>query len=622
MGDLFETILSSRAPRICVIAAPGSGKTKRILLPKARQILSDETIDPESVLLLSFSRLSAMDLKKRLQEALPRTPRASTVHAYCLAFLLSENNHSIRERIDSILLDFEKRFLICDLRLQLPAFGKRELGRMLDAFAAGWATRPHDQVFEEDDNRRAFKAAVLQWLSEHRAAMMEEVVHHAVSLARQLPESRLIDAPQYILVDEYQDLNQLEQAFVEALARRSRLLLAVGDPDQSIYSFKYAHPSGIGELAEHAETYRHGVTGRCPQHVVEYAAQLLRQASPGRTDLLTPGEEQEEGEVHFVRKQTQETEFEHVFRSVVARLKAEVIPKEIVILAPRKMLAADFAEYARVNAAAAGVPEATKFAFVQRPEFSDAEQERILLLGLLVKPDSRLRIRSYLGVGDPTARSAEVWALKDRYHGLLEALRDGQVDQIPRRNTRLRAACERLVRIREFLATQRENANVDALLAELFPEGDPQLAGARTVLISLREEGDTVESLYGKFVDYMRNVPSDDNTVRTMTLMASKGLDADHVYIIGCNSGNLPGRNRSAHLSDEDHLLEQRRLLYVGFTRARECLTVSWSRLLPFEQAQRLYTTKLGVVTRNGRRYARVGLCEFLQDLTGITWET
>jgi superfamily I DNA/RNA helicase len=107
-----------------------------------------------------------------------------------------------------------------------------------------------------------------------------------------------------------------------------------------------------------------------------------------------------------------------------------------------------------------------------------------------------------------------------------------------------------------------------------------------------------------------------------MTLMASKGLEAHHVYIIGCNAGNIPGQNRSAILTDYEYRAEQRRLLYVGFTRASMSLTVSWSTYIPFEQAKGQHTESVGT-SKFGKKnlVAKVGMSDFLQDLPHITWE-
>ena len=88
MKDVTEAVLTSSSSKICVIAGPGCRKTTGILIPKARQVLGDASVDREHVLLLTFSRLGALDLKSKVKE-LDRVPRACTVHSFCLSFLLS-----------------------------------------------------------------------------------------------------------------------------------------------------------------------------------------------------------------------------------------------------------------------------------------------------------------------------------------------------------------------------------------------------------------------------------------------------------------------------------------------------------------------------------------------------
>src|SRR5579859_1217424 len=91
----YKEILNSKAKKVCVIAGPGTGKTKGILIPKTEALLK-AGVSPEQILLLSFSRLSALDLKNRVHAKVG----ASTVHFFCLSFLLSENNHDIRNRLE------------------------------------------------------------------------------------------------------------------------------------------------------------------------------------------------------------------------------------------------------------------------------------------------------------------------------------------------------------------------------------------------------------------------------------------------------------------------------------------------------------------------------------------
>ena len=624
MPDFFDQVLNSTANRICVIAAPESGKTSRILIPKASRVLTDQSIDPQEVLLLTFSRLSAIDLKGRVK-TMERVPRASTVHSLCLSFLLAEDNHGMRKRVESILLDFEKETLISDLKLVFPHRRKTDLRKELEKFSAGWATQPHDKVFEENNNQRAFKAAIVSWLSEHEAAMMEEIVYYAVDLARQLTDARFIEDPQYIFVDEFQDLNRLEQEFIEVLAAKSKLVLIVGDPDQSIYSFKYAYPAGIREYADRGDVEDHSglVTGRCPKSVVAFANQLLRQTSPTRTELLQPLDGAEAGEVHFVQKETQLGEFEFLLRSIGQRIRSGAAAERIIVLVPRKKLGHDFVEHANSRKASVGFPPETIFAFVLKPEFTEKEKEGILLFGLLVKPDSLLHLRAYLGLADNNHFAAEVKKLKEKHGNLANVLKSALGEDYPARRQRIRTVCNRIARLRNFLAAHVEgSATAATILDELFPEGDSEVAGVRKILSQLKEEEDTPAALYGNFVDYIRRVPYDANTVRVMTLMASKGLEEDHVYIMGCNAGNIPGSNRSSHLSDHEHLEEQRRLLYVAFTRAKKSLAVSWSRLIPFHQSRGHYTASVGTTKIGGKLFSRLGISPFLQDLSDVTWET
>ncbi|HXD33734.1 MAG TPA: ATP-dependent helicase [Pyrinomonadaceae bacterium] len=394
--DLYSQILSSDSKHICLIAAPGSGKTSRALIPKVQQILAKPGVDPKNVLILSFSRLSAADLKKRIGAT---GARASTVHSFCLSLLLSEDNHEIRKRIGSIIFDFERDTLIADLKEKFPTVLKRELGKQLEKFAAGWAIEPHDQVFEENDEKRAFKQAVVNWLDEHQAAMMEEIVYHAVDLAQKVSDLKLLEEAHYIFVDEYQDLNVLEQTFVDLLSAQSELLFVVGDPDQSILSFKYAHPEGITAFAgqTHVDSYTHLKTGRCGKIIVDFARDLLKQSDPTRTALLEALPTNEDGEIHFVRKQTQDNEFAYVLEQVGLRFKAEVSPQDIIILVPKKKLGRQFVEYAEKNKDSVGISQTMgSFKFTSKPEFTDEEQHRILLLALLAHPSSILHFRSVL----------------------------------------------------------------------------------------------------------------------------------------------------------------------------------------------------------------------------------
>lgn len=606
----FAEIMNSSAQKICVIAGPGSGKTKGILVPKAKQLIADHKIDTDEILIISFSRLSAQDLREKVKD-FDRVPRASTLHSFCLSFLLSEDNHDIRKRIESIVIDFEKEVMLSDLKILFPRTDKHRLKRMLDEFSAGWAVRPHDKVFTEDDTRRGFKAAVINWLDEHEAAMMEEIVYHAVDLAKKI-KSNFIEKPQYIFVDEYQDLNNLEQEFVTLLGSNSKLVVAVGDPDQSIYSFKYAHPEGIMSFAEPDNVEKHSLTysGRCAKKIINVANQLLRQGNPSRTEFLLPLPEAIEGKASLVQKDKQEDEFVFVLNAILQGIKNGTNPQDIIVLVPRKKLGAEFVKYTRTQQ----LLDDLLFKFVVKNEYSKIEQEKILLLGILANPKSILRIRTYGGLKDRDNYSAEFAQLKRKYGNLREAIQRADPNDFNRRQRRVRSLCTYLQELRRFVEQHKDRANLDEILDEIIPSTNTKLADLRSIFTELKEEGDTIQSLYSKFLDYSRTLEARGRVVRVMTLIASKGLEAERVFIMGCNDGNIPGDNRSAYLTDHEYKQEQRRLLFVGVTRAKKELTVSWSRNIPFQQSCKHYTRSVRIVTIGGVKYSQVGLSEFLQD--------
>ncbi|MCE5193938.1 MAG: ATP-dependent helicase [Nitrospiraceae bacterium] len=610
----FDEILNSTAKQICVIAGPGSGKTTGILIPKAKQIIADSSIAQKNVLLLTFSRLSAIDLQNKVK-SIEKVPKASTLHSFCLSFLLTEDNHEIRKRVNSIIMDFEKKVMISDLKLILKN-DKKKLRAMLDEFSAGWAIKPHDEVFNEDDEKRQFKAAILNWLSEHEAAMMEEIAYHAVDLATKI-DSEFIAEPQYIFVDEFQDLNELEQRFIEILAKSSQLLIVVGDPDQSIYSFKFAYPVGITKFADKENTENHTLpfSGRCSTKILDLANKLLIQFDPTRKKLKTLPNAIT-GEVQLIQKQYQDEEFEEILTLIDTRLNSDASPKDIFILVPRKKLGIDFVKFATAKKENHHMLVDIVFRFAVKGAFTDREAESVSLLGIIANPEGLLHIRSYLGVGDENHFANEIKVIKKKYGSLKNAIQSVNPNDFDKKSKRVRHVCEKIIRLKEIIALYKNEVPIEKVINDLFPDSVEELLDIRQVLFSLKEVDDTIKSLYSKFIDYTRTIHFDNNVIKVMTLMASKGLEADHVFILGCNDGNIPGKNRSAHLTDHEHKQEQRRLLYVGITRAKKTLAISWSRDLPFRQSKGHHTASIGTVKRDGKTYSRVGLSEFLQDIS------
>lgn len=612
----FNNILNSNAQKVCVIAGPGSGKTKGVLIPKAKRIITDQSVNPENVLLLSFSRLSALDLKCRIAENEgKKTPRASTLHSLCLSFLLSEDNHDIRKRIDSILLDFEKDILISDLKNTFSnslKLDKREIKKLLSEFSAGWAVNDHDTVFNENEIKKTFKYSIKNWLEEHEAALIEEVVYNAVALAKRL-NTDFLNKIEYILVDEYQDMNKLEQEFIGLLAEKNcKLLLVVGDPYQSIYSFKFAHPEGIigFKKRQDVKPFILPYSYRCSKKIIEIANQLLKQLEPTQTDFLEALPNAENGEVKLIRKDNQAEEFEFIYTSIAKKIDSGVAPKEILVLIPKHKLGADFKSFMDQKKL-----ETLEFQLLTKNELNKIEKEKITLLTLLAKPDSLLAIRTFIGLKDDNHFSKELLIIKEKYGSLANAFANANPDDFEKKKKRLRAACLVINDLKKLLEDSHSSNNIDQIINNLFPEGNSELQNLRSQILSLKDEGDTLQDIYRKYIDSTNDISHKDHLIRILTLRGAKGLDAEHVYIMGCNDGNIPGDNRSQYLDDFRFKQEQLRLLFVGITRAKKTVTISWSRHIPYSQSMAHSTRSVRTIKINGETLCQVGLCGFLQDV-------
>ena len=559
----FAEIINSTSKKICVIAGPGTGKTQNILVPKAQEIINKQDIKPDEVLILSFSRLSAFDLKNQVK-GFNKTPRASTLHSFCLSFLLSEDNHDIRDRIDTILLDFEKEILVADIKIIFPHINKYNLKKMLKEFSAGWAINPHDEVFIENNEKKKFKNAVVNWLAEYQVSMMEEIVYHAVDLAKKL-KTDFIDKIKYIFVDEFQDLNKLEQEFVELLGKKSELVLVIGDPDQSIYSFKYAQPEGIINFSQKIDVKNYSLNycGRCARKILFVANQLLLQMDPQRNIILKCLPNSVEGKVVLEEFKFQAREYNYVLKVILNEVSSGIKPKDIIVLVPKKKLGNEFVKFAKMS----NITKNLSFKFIVKNDFTIPEQKKILLIGLIVKPNSTSRFRSLIGLDDEKALySKEIFELKNHYGNVIKVFQNANPNDFDKGNRRIRCVCQKIQDLNHQIEYFRNLNDLNEILEKIFPTHEEELLDLKNMFYSLRENKDDLNELYSKFIDYYRTINVNENTIRVMTLMASKGLDADCVFIIGCNDGNIPGENRNDRLTDFEYKQEQRRLLYVGLS--------------------------------------------------------
>jgi DNA helicase-2/ATP-dependent DNA helicase PcrA len=248
---------------------------------------------------------------------------------------------------------------------------------------------------------RAFEAQLIDWLRFHRGMLIGEIIPYVYRYLRDnpaAPERALFDQ---ILVDEYQDLNKAEQGVIDLLGDTAEVCI-VGDDDQSLYSFKHAHPAGIREFdTTHHPTEDHAILEcrRCPTRVVEMANALISHNVNRALRQLVSRAENGRGEVSIVQYDTLETE-----TTRIADLVGDLIdkrgynPQEILLLAQRRSVGNP------IHNALTGRNIPSKSYYQEGMIDNIAAQERLAVLKLFIDSNDRIALRWLLGYGSDDFR--------------------------------------------------------------------------------------------------------------------------------------------------------------------------------------------------------------------------
>ena len=561
---------------IRVLAGPGTGKTFALMRRVARLLQAGAT--PNRMLVCTFTRTAARDLEgelARLRVEGVEEVRAETLHAFCFSLLSHAEVLKATGRIPRPLLHFEERFLLQDLNGN--GFGGiRERDRRLQAFNAAWARLQSETPgWPQDPVDRDFHRELVGWLRFHQAMLIGELVPEALRYLRENPASPHRGVFEHVLVDEYQDLNRAEQVLLDLLAKGGHLIV-IGDEDQSIYSFKFAHPEGIAAFDEsHPGTHDERLDDcrRCPRLVVELANTLIDN-NPGRTPrVLTPLPGNPEGEVLVLQWRTIEEEAQGVAEIIRRRIQnGDVDAGRVLVLAPRRQLG-----YAVRDALNALGVFAHSFFHEEALDEDDAQQA-FTLLTLLANPEDRVALRCQCGFGSTSLRTGAWARLRQHCETSGDSPRTA-LERLASGDLTIAHTGPLVERFRELQRRLEELAPLrgQALLDSLFPGDRDWTSFIRSLASTI--EGDEFDAL--ELRETLRigitqpELPTDVDYVRVMSLHKSKGLTADLVAVLGCIEGLIPTLTGDTPVEQAASLEEQRRLFYVAITRTRQVLILS-----------------------------------------------
>ncbi len=604
-----------------VVAGPGTGKTFALMRRIAR--LLEEGAQPDRILAVTFTRTAANDLVEKLAAlGVPGANQVAAKTLHALSFsLLSKGAvfHSLG-RTARPLMDCEADALLCDLQDQFS--GKRTVKKLIEAFEAYWARLQHHQPgFPTDPTEQAFSQALHDWLVFHRAMLIGEVVPLALDFVKQNPAHPDIPHFDHVLVDEYQDLNRADQELIDALAQGSAVTI-VGDEDQSIYGFRYAHPEGIAEYPQnHPQTHDELLNEcrRCPQRVVAIANALIRHNQRFAPKVLNPHAQNGNGDVYIVQHGTVEDEINTLADYVdwYLQLHPAVRAGEVLILANRRAIGNGIRDVLNARAKQNNRTWCAESFYFEDALRSTGAAESFSLLSLLVNSEDRPALRYWLGEARPDCRRLQYARLRQYCeqrcmspNQVLAALAAGTLTLPYTANllTRYNELETRLSVLRPL--------NLLQLIDGLFPDGVQDLAPLRQAALLVAPNIQTPQGLLGELrtaITQPELPGTQGQSIRIMSLHKSKGLTARLVMIAGCVSGILPTIDFSAPQHEQNRQRqEQRRLFYVGLTRSTETLIISSA-----VRIRRGTAMQIGIPVPPGRTYGLINLpaSPFLAEL-------
>jgi DNA helicase-2/ATP-dependent DNA helicase PcrA len=593
-----EAVLHTEGP-VLVVAGAGSGKT-RVLTRRIAHLLGAVGVKPPEILAITFTNKAAGEMRDRVQDLVgppARTAWVMTFHSACGRILRREaqrlgyrSNFTIYDSADQIRLvkrcieELErdpKRFTPRGIHSQISnakntLVGPVEYTERVSSFYDQTVAEVYDLY-----QKRLFAS---------NAVDFDDMLFLTVDVLERFPEARekWREAFRYILVDEYQDTNHAQYRLLQLLAEKHRNVFAVGDPDQSIYGFRGADIRNVMEFEQDfpgSYTIALEQNYRSTQHILDAANGVISHNRERKEKNLWS----ELGDGDPVR--VIEVEDEHA--------EARYVAAEIALLVEEGFSGSEVAVFYRTNAQSRVledvlVRQGIAYQVIGGPRFYERAEIKDLVAYLQVLDNPydavsliRIATRPRRGIGDSTLARLATWA-DQREISLWEATAEAEnagVGAAPQRALKafrgmiesLMAAAQELEvpeLIEEVLA---RSGYMESLEAERTIEAQGRIENLQELVSVAREwreqaEDTTLSSFLQEISLYSDQdaIRGDGSLVTLMTLHNAKGLEFRAVYLIGMEEGIFP-HSRSI---EEQGIEEERRLCYVGMTRAEERLTL------------------------------------------------
>lgn len=540
---------------VLILAGAGSGKT-RVLTYRVGYLIAEHHIDPSNILMLTFTNKAAAEMKSRIQKLLSsnRMPFAGTFHSLCVAILrrdgadiLVPDDFVIYDEQDALdiikecmtTLDISQKNYNPRAVLHTISEIKNELISPLEypQFAQGYFQEAVSKIYLAYQNK----------LRENHALDFDDLLTKTVELFKKNKEilGKYQEKYQFILVDEYQDTNKAQYTLTKLLAARYRNICVVGDASQSIYKWRGADFRNIINFKNDypdAKEYHLEQNYRSTQTILD-AAHAVISKNTSHTILKLWTDKPEGAKITLFEARTEHDESAFLVDTI---LKANRPFHEFAVLyrtnAQSRVLEEAFLH--------AGIP----YILVGGTRFYDRKEIKDVLgyLRVIANPKDSVSNKRIEKLG------------KGRYKKFTENFTDNSA------GTTLELL-DRVIEVTKYLELYDPNVEEDAYRLENIKE----LRSVATEFPVLREFLETVALVEQEYEPKNKKIRDENrDAVTLMTLHAAKGLEFPTVAIIGMEEGLFP---HSRSLMDREEIEEERRLCYVGITRAKDKLYLTYA---------------------------------------------
>ena len=581
-----EAVLYNDGP-LLIIAGAGAGKTKT-LTTKIAYLIEKENVAPENILAITFTNKAAKEMKDRLFKTIGQTAKylqVSTFHSFGLK-LLRENYDALGYDKNFVIMDSDDSLtvvkkIIKDMGYDPKIYNPRAIRNKISSCKNEMTSPEAYERYAASDFEKIVQEVYAKYekkLQRNNSVDFDDLLLLPIELFKKNPDilNKYQDLYQYILIDEYQDTNEAQYILTKMLSAKNRKITCVGDDSQSIYSFRGANYKNILNFEKDykdAKTILLEQNYRSTSNILDAANQVIKNNKMRKDKNLWTSRGIGE-KIKYYRAYNERDEAQYVIRKIKELTNRNVEYKDIAVLY-------------RTNAQSRVLEEEMlkenlpyrvigSFYFYSRKEIKDLiaylrlihnSKDNVSLLRVINTPKRGIGLKTIenltiqadaMGVSIYEAISS---GKELEFKNIIEKLKEMSKDL---------TLTELIDKVLDASGMKKELEDEKTLEAEVRLENLEEFKSI-TKTFEEREGLISLEDflLEISLISDVEEYKDDPNRISLMTVHSVKGLEFDHVFVVGMEEGIFPHINS---LMDNSELEEERRLCYVAITRAKDDL--------------------------------------------------